>query len=65
MEKLKELREKIKNSKQRVFTRAELYEMIDILEGYEKPEESNCNHEEYNTFASGYKQCVKCKWIWK
>ena len=38
--------------------------MIDILKGYEKPEESDCKHEEYNTFESGYKQCVKCKWIW-
>lgn len=65
MEKLKELKEKIRNSKQRVFTRQELYEMIDILEGYEKPNQPDCKHNDYKTFASGFKQCSNCKWIWK
>ena len=65
MQDLEKLKEKIKSSKQRVFTRQELYEMIDILKGYEKPVESDCKHEEYNTFQSGYKQCQDCKWIWK
>lgn len=29
----------------------------------EEPEE--CKHEDYKSFQSGFKQCVKCNWIWK
>jgi hypothetical protein len=28
-------------------------------------EDKSCNHDKYKSFQSGYKQCIKCGWIWK
>lgn len=68
MEKIEELKDKIKYSKQRVFTRQELFEMIDIIQGHQESDvikDVNCVHKDHKKFSSGYNQCNNCRYIWK